>query len=422
MTLTKSQKTRRKQNVNTPHVQGHGDYYTDTIKPFLAKNVPKGTFRRLGGAAGAGVGAYTKIPGASAIGGAGGGMLGNALSRILGFGDYEVRSNTVSKVGKAVSAGELVPDFGVKGNATRVRHREFIADIVVPGVPTAFNVASYSINAGNALLFPWLSSVAAQYQQYRFEGLVFEFKSLSSDITAGGPLGSVILATNYDVLEAPYLDKVHMENAQYSVSAKPSMSQFHSVECDPEETGQNWFYVRDSSSSLAASNDARFADLGKFQIATAGLPGAPGTVLGELWASYDIVLLKPELVNINSIGTRILGAGTVTRTAPFGTNPVIAGDTRVNVGPNYLIAMTTGSSLILVVLVGTTIVTPTIAASTVGSALLLEQVVNGTGTAGLFVFRADVTAIGQTFVLDTSGSATISASVTRIASWAFALG
>lgn len=425
MTLTKSQKARRKQRPSQPvhaleHVSGQGDYYTEKVKPFLAKNLPKGTFSRLGGGAGAGFGTYTGLPGASVVGGFAGRKLGDAISRVLGFGDYDVRSNTISKRGKAIAAGELVPDFGIRGNATRVQHREYIGDLVVPTLPLVFTNTAYTINAGNPLLFPWLAQVAGQYQQYRFEGLVFEFKTMSSDITAGGPLGSVVLATNYDVLEDPYPSKVLMENAQYSVSAKPSMSQYHTVECDPSQTGQQWFYVRDSTSSLTTSQDARFADLGKFQVATTGLPGIPGQVLGELWASYDVVLLKPEISNLLSVGTKVSSNLGITAAIPYGTKPVIAGDLRIIVGPNYLQAVVTGDSLIVQTLAGTVLVNPTITASTV-TATLLEASINATATFGIFVYRAKVTAVGQQFVLDTTGSATVVGGVARITSYNYTL-
>lgn len=422
MTLSKGQKAKRKQAaLATQHVVGHGNYYTEKVKPFLAQNVPKGTFRDMGSAAGMGAGNYfTKNPALATLGGQGGAFLGNALSKILGFGDYEVKSNTISKIGKAVSAGELVPDFGVRGNATRVRHREFIRDVLVPASPLAFTNASDAINAGNAALFPWLSSVAAQYQQYKFEGLVFEFKTLSSDITTGGPLGAVILATNYDVLEPAFPDKVHMENSQYAVSAKPSMSQFHTVECAPNEVAQNLYYVRDASNSLSSNADARFSDLGLFQIATSGLPGSTGQVLGELWASYDVVLYKPEIVNVNSVGTKISANTGVSRTVFFGTAPVVTGDTRIAVSSNTLTAVTIGPSLVVIAVAGAVILAPVIS-GTYGAASLLETSITAGGLFAIFVYRVNITAPGQTFTVDFSGSTTITANATRIAQWAYAL-
>jgi hypothetical protein len=383
--------------------------------------VPKGIFRDIGSAAGTGLGTLSKIAGAPLVGGYAGGALGHGLSQILGFGDYTVNSNTISKVGRAVSAGELVPDFGVRGNATRVRHREFIRDVVVPASPLAFTNNTDAINAGNSALFPWLSSVAAQYQQYKFEGLVFEFKTLSSDITAGGPLGAVMLATNYDVLDTPFIDKIHMENAQYSVSAKPSMSQFHTVECAPGEVAQNLYYVRDASSSLTTVSDARFSDLGLFQVATSGLPGSTGQVLGELWASYDVVLYKPEIVVINSVGTKVAANVGVTKTAPFGTAPVVTGDLRIVVTSNAFQAVTTGSSLIVVTIAGTGIIAPVLTASTVAAFSLLETSINGLSTLGIFVYRVNVTAVGQVLQFDTTGSTTVAATATRIAQWAYLL-
>lgn len=275
-------------------ITGQGGYYSDTVQPFLKKAIPKGTFATIGSRAGGVLGSASKIKGMGTAGSQMGKALGGRLAQIVGFGDYTVKTNNLATVGFAVPEGEAVPQFIGNGHETSVRHREFIKDIVIPGAPAAFTNQTFRINPADAVTFPWLAAVAAEYQQYRFNGLVFEFKTMSSDITGGGALGTVVLATEYDVVDVPFASKIAMENSEYAVSTKPSCSVIHAVECDPKLTSLKFLYTRESTLGLATS-DSRFYDLGNFQIATTGLPGAAGTVLGELWVSYDVTLIKPQI-------------------------------------------------------------------------------------------------------------------------------
>nr|WPR18616.1 MAG: capsid protein [Skomarfal virus 9] len=315
----------------------------------------------------------------------------------------------------AIMPGEAVPSFGVMGAETRVRHREYLQDIVVPATPTAFTNRSFTINPGNTTTFPWLSTIAGNYQQYKINGMIMEFKTLSSDITAGGALGSVILATNYNVLDTAFADKVHMENAQFSVSAKPSCSQIHTIECAPMESSTLVKYVRDASSSTTASQDARLYDMGLFQLATAGLPGSAGAVLGELWISYDISLYKPEIVDFTGTSARIVNGGTTSTVSLFGSAPVTTGTGIRSVLTNTITFSKVGQFLLSLTVTGTGLVAPTVGAGTTTSSLVVNS---STGTAALIAeYLVNVTAIDQTLILDASGSTTVSSSVSRVAGY-----
>lgn len=217
-------------------------------------------------------------------------MAGKAISRITGVGDYHVKSNSIETSGGSIS-GE-VPHFGKENNSTRVRHREFVTDVMVPSSPLLFSNTSYVINPANAALFPWLSKFAENYQQYRIHGMVLVFKTTTSDYSASGGMGKVAMATNYNVRDSAYANMIELENAEFSVSGKPSMSRVHPIECASNNGLPLVRYVRDLQYD-AAGGDDRLYDAGKFQFATQGLPGNAGTVIGELWCSYDIEFYKP---------------------------------------------------------------------------------------------------------------------------------
>lgn len=243
---------------------------------------PRGSFARAGGALGSVFGPKGMMMGRAA---------GEAISRITGVGDYTVKSNTIATE-TATLTGE-VPSFGKTDNSTRVRHREFITDITASETPTAFNNASYVIQPGNSALFPWLSSLAQNYQQYRVHGMVFMFKSTTSDYSAAGALGKIALATNYNVRDSSFVNMQELENAEFSVSGKPSLSRIHPIECAATNGVPLIKWVRDTQYDSSGGDD-RLYDVGKFQVATQGLPASTaGAIIGELWVTYDIEFFKP---------------------------------------------------------------------------------------------------------------------------------
>ncbi|APG76218.1 hypothetical protein 2 [Changjiang tombus-like virus 21] len=227
------------------------------------------------------------------IGSALGGLIGHGahmlFKNITGFGDYNINNNTLLQGG--MTPPEVINT--VREGGFVVRHREYIGDI---SPSQQFSSTVYSINPGNANTFPWLSQVADSFEQYEFRGLVFEFKSTSSDAVlssaASSSLGTVIMATQYNSLSNPFTDKRTMENYEYANSDKPSMSFYHPVECKKSQTSIDLLYVRNTD---AVNGDLRLYDLGQFQISTTGMQNTGG-VIGELWCTFEIAFYKPKLL------------------------------------------------------------------------------------------------------------------------------
>jgi hypothetical protein len=181
--------------------------------------VPKGTFASLGGA----LGSALPFPGA----GLAGAMLGKGIARVVGFGDYKVSENSLATYSYADTN---VPAFGKAMSETRITHREFVCNIVAPADPTQFYNWTFVLNPSNSTLFPWLSTVAKNYQQYRINGMVVTLKSTTSEYTAAGALGVHGIASNYNVTDSPYPDLASFENSEFAVVSKPSMSVMHCIE------------------------------------------------------------------------------------------------------------------------------------------------------------------------------------------------
>lgn len=246
-----------------------------------------------------GLGDYEFTPGGShSVGSRVGAWLGDKaqsfLGKITGLGDYSVMKNT------------LVNDPpSVRNNSARtvtLSHREYIGDVIT-GAAGSFDLKAYKIQPGDPSTFPWLSTIASQFQQYTLDGMIFQFKSMSADAlnSTNTALGQVIMATNYNV-SAPLFDsKYEMENTEFSSSVKPSCSAMHPIECARRESTLNELYVA-AGGSIPGGKDPSFYDFGNFQIATNGFQAA-NVNIGELWVTYEITLLKPILNDINGSGT-----------------------------------------------------------------------------------------------------------------------
>lgn len=215
---------------------------------------------------------------------------------ITGFGDYRIGSNSL------LTGGITPPTImnSMDKGGVIIRHREYMGD-VLPS--TNFNINTYSINPGLFSTFPWLSQVAANFEQYRFRGLIFEFKSLSSDAVlstaANTSLGSVIMATQYNALSTAFTDKKTMENYEFANSSKPSECFIHPIECKASQTPVSELYVR--TGGVPTGADARLFDLGDFNLATVGMQGTTG-VIGELWCTFEVEFYKSKLITADGLG------------------------------------------------------------------------------------------------------------------------
>lgn len=270
------------------YVRGRGDYAVSN-KPRSKRSwsAPK-TFSAMGAIAGGALGTAL----APGIGEAAGGMigsyagrkLGQAFRSITGWGDYAIKSNTL------VHPNQAVPMFDGSGSI-RVRHKEYICSI---SSTTTFAIQSFALNPGQVETFPWLASIAQNYEQYRWNGMIFQFVSTSADAlnSTNTALGKVVLATDYNAADTQYANIQQAMGSYFSNVGKPSESIMHAIECDPNQSPLKLSYVR--LGDVEANADIRLSDLGNFQIATSGSQAA--AVIGDLWVTYDITFVKPQLM------------------------------------------------------------------------------------------------------------------------------
>jgi hypothetical protein len=258
------------------------------------------------------------FPGAGSVGSLAADFLHRGFKNITGYGDYKVRANTLMT--------DDVPQFSSTARQTSIRHREYIQDILsgptivgtAPNSSTAFNIQVFSINPGLISTFPWFAAVAQNYEEYKIHGMMFEFKSMSANAltSTNTALGTVIMASQYNVLSPPFANKQQMENYEFAASCNPAVSMMHPIECEPHETPIPELFTRTGTPS---TGDLRLYDHANFSIATQGMQAA-NIVIGELWVTYDIMLYKPKLLDTvgGLVDHYILGPG-ITSGTPFGS-------------------------------------------------------------------------------------------------------
>lgn len=276
-----------------------------------------------------------------------GALAGEGLSRLFGHGDYNVRTNSL--LPNAKHAGPNPPKFSNNGRrGTRLTEREFVCDISSGPLfsgSSDFTITKYPLLCSDRTTFPWLSTLALQFDQWEPHGIVFEFISSSSEFNGTSQaLGTVIMATDYDIDDPTYPSKQVMENADYSCSTRPSNCLIHGIECDPKERPTEILYT-----SVGNPNKANLSSLGNFQVATVGCSTA-NCKLGELWVSYDITFYKKQLVLPAQSSTVLCRGGVAALNGPYigGTtfidvNRGIVIQTVVGTGVNLLFPATQGS-------------------------------------------------------------------------------
>lgn len=396
-----------------------------TPKKTVAK---KRVYTRSSGTAIKGKGAYKQFKAPKSTGSSLGSLLGgwighgaqHLIKSLVGFGDYQVEQNSLMP--GLMSPPEVVNSPNDGGFI--VRHREYLGDI---NATVAFASRVIPINPGLPGSFPWLSGVAENFEEYQFRGLVYEFKSLSSDSVlssaTSSALGSVIMSTQYNALLPAFASKLQMENYEFANSSKPSCSFYHPIECK-----QSWIplqghlYVR--TNAVQANADVRLYDMGNFQISTIGMQAASG-VCGEVWCTYEIILRRAKFDPNNQAGVvdhlQISGASAA---APLGTTSgfnfnTIGGVINFGVGTIYTFPSTaivgnvykiywffqgnTGVAIVYPVITLANCVTVNLfVADTLSSALV--PVAGTTSTAASMCFHVRITGAGATITWGTAGT------------------
>lgn len=253
------------------------------------------------------------------IGGLLGNMAGKGLGKLFGFGEYKTglagelgveeseiaEPNTTPEVNSLVQpldTTSLVPLMHHdKEGSIRIVRREFVDIVRIQDIGTTL---VFRINAGQNLTFPWLHSVARNFQEYMFLGLAAEYIPTSGYAVSGtnAALGQIAMAFQYNVVyeqvgdEWPITSLPGILNTNGATSCSPAAPGTCYMECDPALSAQPIRFV-DNGTTMTAPNMFDFSiqnfDAAYLLIRTEGAQNATLFQAGQLWLTYEVVLMQP---------------------------------------------------------------------------------------------------------------------------------
>lgn len=217
------------------------------------------------------------------------------IAAYSGMGSYKGRGTYTGNVLMAGGRPGLSSRTGAIDNQEIViTHKEYLQDVFGPS-DSSFTNQSIPINPGLTESFPFLSQIAANYEEYELEQLVFEFHStVDAGNATNGATGTIIMATNYNPDQAGFVSKEAMMQYHGGVSGRITEDVVHGVECDPSKNaGSHQKFVRTNGLSNQQLKDF---DVGNFQFGIVNIPsGFRDSQIGELWVHYKVRLSKPRL-------------------------------------------------------------------------------------------------------------------------------
>lgn len=206
--------------------------------------------------------------------------------------DYDIEANTVVHPTLTPTMPHITDDGGL----VRVRHREFLGNILIDDQGVSFS--GYALNPGNPKAFPWLSNLGNRFQQYKFLGAVAEYVTQCGNAVGNAvpALGQVNIVAQYDVSRALMTNPVERLNTYFSNSGVISADLMMAIECETTEQPCQVYNVYNQQETKSLPGDRRWYDFAEVSIQIQGAPpAATGTqyIAGQLWITYDVLLIKP---------------------------------------------------------------------------------------------------------------------------------
>lgn len=256
-------------------------FATKPRKPKQPKYTP---FADAGGTMGRALGGMFGVP---FLGSGAGRFLGGAVGKIFGSGAYKMKGGNSSW-----NTTSQVPIMHSQQDSIIFSHREYLGEV---HSSTGFTIQRrVAVNPGISSSFPYLGPIAQNFSEYKFRGLVYEFKSTSADAlnSTNTALGTVMMSAQYNADAPPPSGKLELLNEMWSADGKPSQNLYLPIECAPAENPMSILYTRGSD---APPGDQKWFDLAAVTIATSGSQAV--AVIGELWVTYEVELKKPKMSN-----------------------------------------------------------------------------------------------------------------------------
>jgi hypothetical protein len=291
---------------------------------------------------------------------------------------------------KTIHNGSVIEDtFSIR--------REKIIN-VVGSVGSTLNIASQLyINPGNTLLFPIFSQIAATYEQYRVNTLVFSYETEAYAASGSAvSAGKVILATNYDPADSNFSTDTQMENyfnsdrgAPYCEIVHDVLMGDHALRNEPLKD----YFVNSSTNLIAPVADStanKFYDLGNFQLGTQGNVDATSEI-GELYVTYSFTMIRPKQqtpLGQNFLTSHYSGLNQTSSNAFVGSTRRSGSNVNMTVANNIITFLSLGRYTVSYAANAAVVSTP---AWTLGAGLVAVNILNNNTVGQVFSGAASAT-------------------------------
>jgi hypothetical protein len=301
-------------------------------------------------------------------------------------------------------------------NGVRIRHREFVQTIESTINAT---IGQRSVQPGLTSTFQWLGVQAGCYETYRFRRLRIEYEPTCPSTTSGILAGCF----DFDPTDAQPGNLRQLLSNEFKFQGAPwqRMSMELPTNRLSKATGGQ-LYVRQGD--LSANQDAKLFDAGKFYWRTAGF-AANDVIIGCLYMTYDIELITPQYNTAVAyrLAAKLVGSPAPSIAIPFGTLPIKTGQGEVTAVNDTITINEEGEWFIMVVVTGTVLAAAAWATPDPNEVTLNVggSTINATGTSMVSTVQVTCSSQGRV-TLSLATSASVSATVTRMFPWTFALG
>nr|UHS72232.1 MAG: putative coat protein [Tombusviridae sp.] len=183
-------------------------------------------------------------------------------------------------------------------NGVVITHSEMLASVITHGTTLTYNCTSLVANPGRSVMFPWLSTIAANYDKYRFRKLNVSFVTNQATSTAG----KVGLGFDYDSTDPVPGDRIeffalthHVEGAVWDSLTLP-------IPCDKQLRFTN----------THTTTDSKLIDMGQVLVMTDQVV-ATNANIGDVIVDYEVELIAAQQaifstqVALNSNTTPVVG-------------------------------------------------------------------------------------------------------------------
>jgi hypothetical protein len=226
-----------------------------------------------------------------------------------------------TSVSRRISATSK-PKFSSGSLGIVISHKELITQLVSSATTLAYSAIDLTINPGKSSTFPWLSTLAGNFDQYRFKMLKFHLVS-NQPTTVGGRIG---LGYDYDSTDLAPADR----NEFFAMT--------HHTECAPWDSTTLSIPV-DAKSRFVNSHtttDSKLIDCGQVTLMSDTI-AATSAALADVIVEYVVELIDAQQA-IFSTMQFTNGAGTI---------PVAAFSNLLVVGPVVGQLVSTSSTTVM---------------------------------------------------------------------------